>query len=316
MDSVWDAMRGSRMGSASPWLLAGTVHTVQQDLGQWRSGLIIVTQFSQIAVETALSSFHKNIKYFDNLCNNLAYCLSANSRKLHMASPHSARPRQGYPESQPAKPSKPLEYIEQNRPMVDISSASSSGTRRAHGPSPKTDTSGWYSTPAHSPPNQLPPSIPPKVSGSTRSSDSSIAGVQKPYAQKVKGESGLEGNEFIAELEGGMVGLGLSNVDAEDSKKARDTLKKGKRSHDTGAIAQAIVNQSRAPPRKRKIRVLSLGRYFLQFPKSDTDPPRWGRHSWLFDPGYPLGHYASSTCSHKQACSCGPTPASPPVRLL
>ncbi|KAF8425899.1 acyl transferase/acyl hydrolase/lysophospholipase [Tirmania nivea] len=130
--------------------------------------------------------------------------------------------------------------------MVDIPSGSS-GTRRAHGPSPKTDTYGWYRTPAHS---QPPPPIPPKVSGSNRSSDSSIAGVQKPYAQKVRGSDGPEGNEFMAELEGDMVGLGLPNVNTGK--------KKGKRSPDAEAIAQAIVSQSRAPPRKRKIRVLSL----------------------------------------------------------
>jgi len=218
-----------------------------------------------------------------------------------MTSPHSARPRQGYHESQPAKPSKPLEYIQQNRSMVDISSASS-GTHRAHGPNPKTGTYGWYRTPAHS---QPPPPIPPKVSGSTRSSDSSIAGVQKPYAQKVRGS---EGNEFMAELEGDMVGLGLSSVNTEK--------KKGKRSPDAEAIAQAIINQSRAPPGKRKLRVLSLGKYFPRVPEPlglILTSFRWGWYSWLFDFGYPLGHYASHTCSHKQKCSRGSTPASPPV---
>lgn len=180
-----------------------------------------------------------------------------------MTSPYSARPQQGYYESQPAKPSKPFEYIQQNRSMVDISSESS-GTRRAHGPSPKTDTYGRHRTPAHS---QPPPPIPPKVSGSTRSSDSSIVGVQKPYAQKVRGS---DGSEFMAELEGDMVGLSLSNVNTEK--------KKGKRNPDAEAIAQAIISQSRAPPGKRKIRVLSLGKVFssnplvwLQVLKSYTD---------------------------------------------
>ena len=72
----------------------------------------------------------------------------------------------------------------------------------------------------------------------------------------------------MAELEGDMVGLGLSNVNTEDNKMARDTLKKGKRSPDTEGIAQAIVNQHRAPPGKRKIRVLSLGMYFALVHKS------------------------------------------------
>lgn len=104
------------------------------------------------------------------------------------------------------------------------------------------------------------------MAGSTRSSESSIADVQKPYAQKVRGSGGPEGNEFVAELEGDFIGLGLSNVKAPvDNKKARDAArKKGKRSPDTEAMAQAIVQESRVPPRKRKLRVLSLGSYFSQ----------------------------------------------------
>ena len=67
----------------------------------------------------------------------------------------------------------------------------------------------------------------------------------------------------MAELEGDMVGLGLSNVNTEK--------KKGKRSPDVEAIAQEIVSQGSAPPGKRKIRALSLGKCFPQVPKFHTD---------------------------------------------
>ena len=84
-------------------------------------------------------------------------------------------------------------------------------------------------------------------------------GGHRLYAQKVRGGSeSPEPSSFVAELEGGMDGLRLSSG-ALDAAKQTASSKKGKRSIDMAAMAQAVVNESRVPLGKRKIRVLSLG---------------------------------------------------------
>ena len=159
-----------------------------------------------------------------------------------MTTPHAARPRHGHDRAQPARPSKPPEYMQQQ--PSDASGASPS-PRRVHNTAPNTDTYGSYSTHTH---HISPPPIPPQVGGSARNSNTSVSEVPKPFAQKVRDTAP---DDYIAELEADITGLGLSNVDFPAE--ARRQKKKGRKVVDTEDLAQEIVKE-------RKLRVLSLGK--------------------------------------------------------
>ena len=174
-------------------------------------------------------------------------------------------------ESQPARPSKPVEYMKMNKSSVDVSGsaeASSGGGRRNRRPSAEHSTDrtrhSWSQT-------QGPPPRPPKVSGGGdggsgggKSSDPGLAAGHRPYAQKVRGSESPESAGFVAELEGDMTTLRLSS-DGLDTAKHGPGNKKGKRNPGMAAMAQAVVNESRVPLGKRKIRVLSLGNGIMHF---------------------------------------------------
>ncbi|KAI5810272.1 acyl transferase/acyl hydrolase/lysophospholipase [Peziza echinospora] len=163
---------------------------------------------------------------------------------------NSSRSRHAHAESNPARPNKPAQYTQEAGQSSANTSSSSSAPRRVHG------SSGSHSSPQYNifPSPQIaqpPPPLPPKVSGSARSSDNSVSSVQRPYAHKVRDSDSMN---IVAELEGDMFGLGLSNVE----KPKVETSKKPRRIRRADGMAEELVRQSREPPGRRKVRVLCL----------------------------------------------------------